>query len=59
MAHYIIDDWGFSGTYYRCSECGCVFWDILERIDHEQCPNCGELIDEDASVYMVKGKVES
>lgn len=58
MTHYIIDDHGFGGMYYRCANCGEGFWDILDDIDYEKCSICGEPIDEDANVYMKKGKVE-
>lgn len=58
MAHWIIDDWGFGGSYYKCSECGEIFWDILDDVDSEKCPSCGSPIDEDANVYMRNGKVE-
>lgn len=53
MAHWIIEDHGFGGQIYRCSNCreswndlfnDCCGWDI--------CENCGETIDEDATEYV-------
>ena len=58
MAHWIIDDHGFGGSYYVCSNCNQGYWDILDDINHESCPNCNSPMDEDATVYMRDGKVE-
>lgn len=59
MAHWIIDDHGFGGSYYRCSECGDVSWDILDKdCGGDFCPSCGEPMDEDKTVYMKNGRVE-
>ena len=52
MAHYIIDDRGFGGTWYKCSNCGESFWDILEHVDLYECPACGEEIDPDENEYV-------
>lgn len=58
-AHWIIDFHGFAGTYYKCSECGASFWDVMEEVDSEgPCPNCGVLMNEDEHVYMKNGKIE-
>lgn len=60
MAHWIIDDHGFGGTYYKCSHCGAFYWDILDNAcGGETCPRCGSPIDEDSNVYMRDGKVET
>lgn len=59
MAHWIIDDHGFGGTHYKCSECGASFWDIMEDVDSEgPCPDCGVIMNEDEHVYMKNGKIE-
>lgn len=59
MAHWIIDDWGFAGTYYTCSACGKRYWDILDDISGiSPCPCCKSPIDEDENVYMTKGKLD-
>lgn len=53
MAHWIIDDKGFGGCYYRCSECGEGFWDIFDDVSGEDnCPRCGAPIDTDDNVYL-------
>ena len=60
MAHWIIDDRGFGGTYYSCSECKTSYCDIFKDVCGEnKCPNCGAPIDEEANIYMKNGKVES
>ena len=59
MAHWIIDDYGFGGTFYKCSECGKLYWDVHEDVNGEdKCPNCNSSMDEDANVYMKNGRVE-
>ena len=59
MAHWIIDDHGFGGMFYRCSECGAIYCDIFSDVGgEEECPNCSSPIDEDANVYMKNGRVE-
>lgn len=51
MAHYIIDDRGFGGTWYECSNCGALFWDISDEVDHFECLKCGAEINPDENVY--------
>jgi DNA-directed RNA polymerase subunit RPC12/RpoP len=59
MAHWIIDDHGFGGTYYTCSECGEIYWDILDHgCGGDTCIRCGSPMDEDETVYMKNGRVE-
>lgn len=59
MAHWIIDDHGFGGTYYRCSECGTGYLDIFDDVcGEENCPHCGAPIDDDRNVYMRNGRIE-
>lgn len=57
MAHWIIDDHGFGGQFYKCSNCGDTWCDIYNNVSmEEQCPSCGEPIDEDATEYIEKAK---
>ena len=59
MAHWIIDDHGFGGTYYTCSACGESYWDIFDTVIGEDCcPNCKTPINEEENIYMRNGKVE-
>ena len=59
MAHWIIDDHGFGGTFYTCSECGKLYWDIHDDGGGgEECPYCSSSMDTDANVYMKYGRVE-
>lgn len=58
MAHWIIDDHGFGGQYYKCSECGAGFWDIFDDVcGEEACPKCKSPINEDENVYTENWKV--
>lgn len=53
MAHWIIEDRGFGGLYYKCSECGKFWWDILKKVRMEdRCPNCNSVINEDETEYV-------
>ena len=53
MAHWIIEDQGFGGQVYKCSECGDSWNDIYSDISREtECPNCGALIHEDETEYI-------
>ena len=53
MAHWIIDDRGFGGCWYKCSDCGAGFWDILYDVSSiDPCPNCGAPIDTDENEYV-------
>lgn len=53
MAHWIIDDHGFGGRFYRCSECGSHWCDIYnDHLGEDNCPNCGAPIDEDDNEYI-------
>lgn len=55
MAHWIIMDKGFGGQFYRCSKCGGSWCDIFyDPGMWDQCPNCGEEIDEDEVEYEDK-----
>lgn len=52
MAHWIIEDHGFGGQFYRCSECRKSWCDIFQDVSMEDnCPNCGVAIDEDETEY--------
>lgn len=62
MAHWIVDDQGFGGTYYKCSECKETWNDIYSNIPYcndfyEKCPNCGAPMDEDDVEYVEKKNI--
>jgi hypothetical protein len=60
MAHWIIDDHGFGGTYYTCSECGEVFIDIFEDVcGEDKCPHCGSVINDEENEYYKNGRKET
>lgn len=55
MAHWIIEDHGFGGTLYRCSECRESWNDIFQDVSMEcRCPNCGSPINDDETEYVDK-----
>lgn len=57
MAHWIIEDHGFGGQYYRCSECRESWCDIFQDVSMEfRCPNCGATINEDETEYIEEKK---
>ena len=57
--HWIVDEHGFGGTYYQCSNCGAMHWDILKDVDTSgPCPYCNAPLHEGETVYMKDGKVE-
>lgn len=59
MAHWIIDDYGFGGTFYECSECGQTFWDICDDVcGAEECPNYKASINDEQTVYKKNGRIE-
>lgn len=52
-AHWIIDFRGFGGTFYTCSKCGEVYWDIIQDVNSEErCPNCRTPINDDENEYV-------
>lgn len=51
MAHWIINDKGLQGAFYKYSNCGEIYWDILDKINYKQCPTCKVSIDEDKEEY--------
>lgn len=54
MAHYIVDDRGFGGTFYTCSDCGAIFWDMFDDecfVNPDRCNICGAWIDWDENEY--------
>lgn len=53
MAHWIIEDHGFGGSNYRCSNCRESWNDIYFDVSIEDyCPNCQEFINEDETEYI-------
>ena len=58
MAHWIVDDHGFGGVYYRCSECGESWCNIYSDVSSgdKTCPNCGAAMDEDETEYIEEKK---
>lgn len=54
MAHWIVDDHGFGGVFYRCSACGKSWCNIYSDVSSsdETCPECGAPMDEDATEYV-------
>lgn len=56
-AHWIIDDRGFGGQYYKCSSCGESYCDLFDNPGMlDSCPNCGAIIDEDETEYIEPNK---
>ena len=52
MAHWIIEDYGFRGCYYKCSKCGKSWSDLFDTLNGT-CPNCNSVMDEDETEYIV------
>ena len=53
MPHWIIDDKGFGGCFYRCSDCGESLCDIFDKnAGGEKCPKCDTIMDEDYEEYV-------
>ena len=53
MAHWIIEDHGFDGQTYRCSNCRNAWNDLYyDDILKDRCPACSEPIDKDADEYI-------
>lgn len=60
MAHWIIEDHGFGGQIYMCSECRESWNDIYSDVSmEEKCPNCGAPINEDETKYVEKKKINT
>lgn len=51
MAHWIINDKGLEGATYKCSNCGEIYWDILDKINYERCPAYKSPINENEEEY--------
>lgn len=56
MAHWIIEDKGFGGVIYRCSNCRESWDDYYCKFPKDFCAWCGEPIDEDAEEYIEEVK---
>ena len=52
MAHWIIEDKGFGGVVYTCSNCRETWNDYYSKFPKDYCCWCGENIDEDANEYI-------
>ena len=37
--------------FYTCSNCGAVYWDILDKIDYDFCLACKSFMEEDGEEY--------
>ena len=57
MAHWIVEDHGFCGKFYRCSNCRNVLIDTHEYIPENTCPKCGIHINKDKTKYIDKPKI--
>lgn len=56
MAHWIIEDKGFGGVNYTCSNCGDTWNEYYNKLPKDFCTECGEYIDEDANEYIEETK---
>ena len=52
MAHWIIEDKGFGGVVYRCSNCRESWDDYYCKFPKDFCAWCGEDINEDKNEYI-------
>jgi hypothetical protein len=53
MAHWIIKDYGITGSNYECSNCHAIYTYPLHRFVAvaKHCPECNEHIDPDQEEY--------
>lgn len=56
MAYWIVEDHGFCGQHYRCSNCRNVWIDTYEDIPENACPKCGRPINQNKTKYIDKPK---
>jgi hypothetical protein len=57
MAHWIIEDHGFGGAWYKCSDCRESWYDIFNDVSMEEtCPMCGAVINEEEPEYIEEKK---
>ena len=57
MAHWIIEERGFGGSFYKCSACGKVWNDIFSNVwTEDNCPVCGAPMNEE-TVYIDEEKI--
>ena len=53
MAHWIIEDKGFGGSWYECSECHASYCDLYDNAaGGERCPKCSADMDLDSNEYV-------
>lgn len=50
--HWIVEDHGFAGTFYKCSKCGESYWGYADTFDDEICANCHTVMDPAENDYM-------
>ena len=56
MTHWIIEDKGFGGVVYKCSNCGKAWNDYYSKLPKDFCVRCGENIDEEENEYIEESK---
>lgn len=49
--HWIVEDHGFAGTFYKCSKCGESYWGYAATFDDEICDNCHTVMDPAENEY--------
>lgn len=55
MAHWIIEDKGFGGVVYKCSNCGESWNDYYNKFSKDVCENCGSSMN-DENEYVEETK---
>lgn len=60
MAHWIIEDKGFGGSEFQCSNCGDLWNDIFHSGVGcwKKCPSCGEEMDERSDVMSSEERLD-
>lgn len=56
MAHWIIEDRGFDGVIYKCSNCRKAWNEYYDNFSKKFCAVCGEDMDKDANEYIEEPK---
>ena len=50
--HWIVEDHGFAGTFFKCSKCGESYWGYAPSFDDEACTNCHTAMDPEDNEYV-------